>query len=260
MSKSSVNRAVLVAVVLSVLFGASILFAQLVEIQTPDWFKEQVQKRRKNVGQQTTQEFIDDLWRVIYTVSTKYELPPTYIAALIAVESNFTNAKGAGGVLGMMQILPSTAQGIAKLLKLDVPKNGWNELLTNYELNITYGTAYLSYLFKKYGSLQKALEYYNNGKNKVTYAQTIMKQYSFYDSLHTSEMKQKAEQNLASAIKNVEQSTASTSTTLESTSLEITEEGSSTITSTNPSTSTVNDIPVAPVIVPPETPPLFGTK
>ncbi len=256
MSKSSVRKPVLVAVVLFVLFGASILFAQLVEIQTPDWFKEQVQKRRKNVGQQTTQEFVDDLWRVIYTVSTKYELPPTYIAAVIAVESNFTNAKGAGGVLGMMQILPSTAQSIAKLLKLDVPKNGWNELLTNYELNITYGTAYLSYLFKKHGSLQKALEYYNNGKNKVTYAQTIMKQYSFYDSLHTSEMKQKAEQNLASVVqKNVEQS--ATSTTLEATSLEITEEGSSTITSTNPDTSTVNDIPV---IVPPSIPPLFGTK
>ncbi|MEJ5257096.1 MAG: transglycosylase SLT domain-containing protein [Fervidobacterium sp.] len=256
MSKSSVRKPVLVAVVLFVLFGASILFAQLVEIQTPDWFKEQVQKRRKNVGQQTTQEFVDDLWRVIYTVSTKYELPPTYIAAVIAVESNFTNAKGAGGVLGMMQILPSTAQSIAKLLKLDVPKNGWNELLTNYELNITYGTAYLSYLFKKHGSLQKALEYYNNGKNKVTYAQTIMKQYSFYDSLHTSEMKQKAEQNLASVVqKNVEQS--ATSTTLEATSLEITEKGSSTITSTNPDTSTVNDIPV---IVPPSIPPLFGTK
>ncbi len=256
MSKSSVRKPVLVAVVLFVLFGASILFAQLVEIQTPDWFKEQVQKRRKNVGQQTTQEFVDDLWRVIYTVSTKYELPPTYIAAVIAVESNFTNAKGAGGVLGMMQILPSTAQSIAKLLKLDVPKNGWNDLLTNYELNITYGTAYLSYLFKKHGSLQKALEYYNNGKNKVTYAQTIMKQYSFYDSLHTSEMKQKAEQNLASVVqKNVEQS--ATSTTLEATSLEITEKGSSTITSTNPDTSTVNDIPV---IVPPSIPPLFGTK
>jgi len=256
LSKSSVRKPVLVAVVLFVLFGASILFAQLVEIQTPDWFKEQVQKRRKNVGQQTTQEFVDDLWRVIYTVSTKYELPPTYIAAVIAVESNFTNAKGAGGVLGMMQILPSTAQSIAKLLKLDVPKNGWNELLTNYELNITYGTAYLSYLFKKHGSLQKALEYYNNGKNKVTYAQTIMKQYSFYDSLHTSEMKQKAEQNLASVVqKNVEQS--ATSTTLEATSLEITEKGSSTITSTNPDTSTVNDIPV---IVPPSIPPLFGTK
>ncbi|WP_372589808.1 transglycosylase SLT domain-containing protein [Fervidobacterium gondwanense] len=259
MSKSSVRKPVLVAVVLFVLFGASILFAQLVEIQTPDWFKEHVQKRRKSVGQQTTQEFVDDLWRVIYTVSMKYELPPTYIAVVIAVESNFTNAKGAGGVLGMMQILPSTAQSIAKLLKLDVPKNGWNELLNNYELNITYGTAYLSYLFKKHGSLQKALEYYNNGKNKVIYAQTIMKQYSFYDTLHTSEMKQKAEQNLASAsvTQSAEQSATSTSTMLEATSLEITKEGSSTIASTNPGPSTVNDIPV---IVPPSIPPLFGTK
>ncbi|WP_448374957.1 transglycosylase SLT domain-containing protein, partial [Fervidobacterium sp.] len=121
----------------------------------------------------------------------QYGLPPTLITALISVESNFSNVKGPGGVLGMMQILPSTAKSISKLLGLEIPKNGWEELLTNYKLNITYGTAYISYLYKKHGTLQKALEEYNNGKNKAKYAELILKQYKYYHELHTTELSKK---------------------------------------------------------------------
>jgi len=174
----------LVSVIL--IFSSFLIFAQ-----APDWFNEAVKKKRAGMGLKTAPEFVDDLWDTIYVISTKYELPPTLIAALISIESNFANVKGPGGVLGMMQILPSTAKGISKLLGLEVPKNGWEELLTNYKLNITYGTAYISYLYKKHGTFQKALEEYNNGKNKTKYAELILKQYKYYDELHTTELSKK---------------------------------------------------------------------
>jgi len=161
------------------------------QTKSPDWFRNAVVKKRAGMNLKTALEFVDDLWNAIYTISTKYNVPPTLIAAVISVESNFANVKGAGDVVGMMQISISTAKGISKLLGLEQPKNGWNELLTNYWLNITYGTAYIAYLYKKHGTFQKALEEYNNGKNKTKYAQLILQQYDFYESLHSAEMRNK---------------------------------------------------------------------
>ncbi|WP_448379016.1 transglycosylase SLT domain-containing protein [Fervidobacterium sp.] len=158
------------------------------QAKAPEWFRNAVVKKRAGMNLKTAPEFIDDLWNAIYTIGTKYYVPPTLIAAIISVESNFANVKGVGDVVGMMQISISTAKNISKLLGLEQPKNGWDELLTNYWLNITYGTAYIAYLYKKHGTFQKALEEYNNGKNKTKYAQLILQQYSLYESLHSSEM------------------------------------------------------------------------
>ncbi|MFN6992138.1 MAG: transglycosylase SLT domain-containing protein [Fervidobacterium sp.] len=207
--------------------------------QVPQWFSEQVKKRRAGSKEPTTQEFLEDLWNTIYTISNKYAIDPVFISAVIAVESNFRNVKGPGGVLGMMQILPSTAKGIAKLLKLETPKD-WNDLLNDYELNITYGTAYLYYLYKKTGSLQKALEEYNNGKNKVTYAQTVMKQYEYYKNLHEKELKELSQTSQKS------ESITTTYVTPESTSVELT---STTATETT-NEGTQTHLPAAPEVPP----------
>lgn len=161
------------------------------QIKTPNWFRSAVIKKRAGMNLKTAPEFVDDLWNAIYTIGTKYNVPPTLIAAVISVESNFANVKGAGDVVGMMQISISTAKNISKLLGLEKPKNGWDELLTNYWLNITYGTAYIAYLYKKHGTFQKALEEYNNGKNKTKYAQLILQQYNLYESLHSAEIRNK---------------------------------------------------------------------
>ncbi|MFN3691858.1 MAG: transglycosylase SLT domain-containing protein [Fervidobacterium sp.] len=203
--------------------------------QAPQWFSEQVKKRRANSKESTTQEFIEDLWNTIYTISNKYSIDPVFISAVIAVESNFRNVQGPGGVLGMMQILPSTAKGISKLLKLEIPKD-WNSLLNDYKLNITYGTAYLSYLYKKTGSLQKALEEYNNGKNKVTYAQTVMKQYEYYKNLHEKELKEISQKSRKF------ETITSTSVTSGSTTTELT--GTTATETTNEGTQTyLQDVP-----------------
>jgi len=178
-----------------IMFLAMLILLSAINVlaEAPTWFSNVVKQRRSGSKEKTTQEFIEDLWDTINSISEKYQMDPVFITAVIAIESNFSNVQGPGGVLGMMQILPSTAKSIAKLLNLEVPKD-WNQLLTDYKLNITYGTAYLSYLYKKTGSLVKALESYNNGKNKTTYAQTVMKQYDYYKSLHEKEMQTKQEE------------------------------------------------------------------
>lgn len=167
--------------------------------EAPTWFANVVKQRRAGVKEKTAPEFIEELWNTISSICNKYQMDPVFITTVIAIESNFTNVQGAGGVLGMMQIHPLTAKSIAKLLNLEVPKD-WNQLLTDYKLNITYGTAYLSYLYKKSGSLFSALESYNNGKNKTTYAQTVMKQYEYYRGLHEKELQSK--QNVANKQQN----------------------------------------------------------
>ncbi|MGC8821062.1 MAG: transglycosylase SLT domain-containing protein [Fervidobacterium sp.] len=168
-------------------FLTLLIISSLAFSQAPGWFADVVAKKRTGVKEKTTVEFIEELWNTICAVSEKYEMDPVFITTVIAYESNFVNAKGPGGVLGMMQILPSTAQIIAKLLSLEVPKD-WNQLLTDYKLNITYGTAYLSYLYKKTGSLSKALESYNNGKNKEIYAKNVMSLYDKYKQMHENEL------------------------------------------------------------------------
>jgi len=198
---------------LLVLLSTIFIFSVIAFAQAPSWFKETVTKKRAGNGLKTSNEFVEDLWSAIYSISSKYEVPPTLIAAVISVESNFSNVKGSGGVLGMMQILPSTAKSISELLGLEVPKNGWDELLTNYRLNITYGTAYISYLYKKYGTFQKALEAYNNGKNKAAYAKLIIGQYDKYEKLHQKELSEKPQNNFASSEINEKQNTTSVEAT-----------------------------------------------
>ncbi len=195
-------------VILLLAFSVVALFADdLQTLTAPNWFCDTVVAKRGRENEKTTDTFIDELWQTISSTCEKYEMDPVFIAAVISVESNFTNAKGAGGVLGMMQILPSTAKSISNLLNLEKPSD-WNQLLTDYKLNITYGTAYLSHLFKKTGSLTSALESYNGGKNKKTYAQLIMSQYENYKLKHEAELAA-----LSSTIKTLSLTTEATDVT-----------------------------------------------
>lgn len=152
----------------------------------PNWFRREVTKKRSGVNLKTSPEFVADLWTTIVTTSLRYGVDPIFTAAVIGVESNFANVPGAGGVLGMMQIHPKTAEMIARVLGLERPKD-WNELLNNYKLNITYGTAYLGYLFKKHGDYVGALREYNNGPKRESYAATVMRLYEKYRSYHFEE-------------------------------------------------------------------------
>lgn len=82
---------------------------------------------------------------------------PTLIKSVIEVESGYdANAKSSKGAMGLMQLMPGTAQDLGV-------SDPWNPTE-----NITAGTKYLSWLIRKYnGNIMKALAAYNAGPNAV---------------------------------------------------------------------------------------------
>ena len=94
-----------------------------------------------------------------------YRLDPALLAAVIYAESKFhANARSSSGAIGLMQLLPDTAKGIA------VHTGGTAfrvSDLTNPELNVRYGAWYLRHLIEKYGDERTALAAYNAGQQNV---------------------------------------------------------------------------------------------
>ena len=94
--------------------------------------------------------------------SSIYNVDENLIYAIIKNESNFnSNAISRVGAKGLMQIMDTTAEDVAKMLKID-----------NYDLfspddNINIGVKYFSYLVEKYGKISLALAAYNAGFGTV---------------------------------------------------------------------------------------------
>ena len=94
-----------------------------------------------------------------------YDLEPALVAAVIYQESKFdANATSEAGAVGLMQLQPETAKGIA----LRTGGSGFRvEDLTNPEINVRYGSWYLRHLLHKYGDEETALAAFNAGQGNV---------------------------------------------------------------------------------------------
>ena len=92
-------------------------------------------------------------------------LDPALLAAVIYQESKFSpSAVSSSGAIGLMQLTPSTAEGIA--LRTGGVSFQVSDL-TDPVINIRYGTWYLHDLFAKYRSLPLVLAAYNAGQGNV---------------------------------------------------------------------------------------------
>jgi soluble lytic murein transglycosylase len=94
-----------------------------------------------------------------------YDLDPAFLAAVIYVESKFdAGAESGSGAIGLMQLTPKTAQGIAI-------RTGGSAFhvsdLRNPEINVRYGAWYLRNLFRKYHRERLVLAAYNAGQGNV---------------------------------------------------------------------------------------------
>jgi soluble lytic murein transglycosylase len=94
-----------------------------------------------------------------------YHLDPALLAAVIYQESKFrSDVTSKSGAIGLMQLLPATAEGIAI-------HTGGNRFrvndLYNPEINVRYGAWYLRHLLDKYGDERTALAAYNAGQENV---------------------------------------------------------------------------------------------
>src|SRR5262249_35594790 len=93
------------------------------------------------------------------------DLDPALVAAVIFRESKFRDLTADAGAKGYMQILPATAEFIAK-------RSGGTGFevqdLANPQINIAYGCWYLRYLMQRYGGNEvAAIAAYNAGHEHV---------------------------------------------------------------------------------------------
>jgi soluble lytic murein transglycosylase len=97
--------------------------------------------------------------------AANYDIDPALLAAVIEQESKFrSDAKSSAGAIGLMQLLPDTAKGIA------IHTGGSKFVLSdlyNPEINIRYGAWYLHHLMQRYGDEKTALAAYNAGQQNV---------------------------------------------------------------------------------------------
>ena len=92
-------------------------------------------------------------------------LDPALLAAVIYQESKFdARAESASGAIGLMQLTPATAKGIA--IRTGGSRFQTSDLL-DPEINIRYGAWYLANLFRKYGNERLVLAAYNAGQGNV---------------------------------------------------------------------------------------------
>ena len=94
-----------------------------------------------------------------------YALDGALIAAVIYRESEFdADAVSDAGAVGLMQLLPDTAEGIATLTGGDAFES---DDLYDPEINVRYGSFYLKRLVDKYDSVELGLAAYNAGQANV---------------------------------------------------------------------------------------------
>ena len=130
------------------LAGAGLLYVQRT---TPDWY--------------TRMRYPLEYEHIVRGHARNYELDPALLAAVIYRESRFyADARSPSGAIGLMQLLPDTAKGIAV-------HTGGSRFrvrdLYDPEINVRYGSFYLRRLIVKYGDERSALAAYNAGQTNV---------------------------------------------------------------------------------------------
>ena len=94
----------------------------------------------------------------ISAASTAYDVDAAVIYSVINIESHFNkNALSSKGAVGLMQVMPATAQELL----------GENVDLTDAKQNIDAGTKYIQKLQKRFKDLRTALCAYNAGPTNV---------------------------------------------------------------------------------------------
>ncbi|CAN5155972.1 lytic transglycosylase domain-containing protein [soil metagenome] len=102
---------------------------------------------------------------ILRSHASNYDLDPALLAAAVYVESRFDpQAESAAGAVGLMQLLPNTAKGIAL-------RTGGERFvvadLRDPEINVRYGSWYLDHLRDRYEDTRLMLAAYHAGQGNV---------------------------------------------------------------------------------------------
>ncbi len=103
--------------------------------------------------------------QIVRSHARNYDLDPALLAAVIYTESRFNaRAESSAGAIGLMQLLPETARGIA------VRTGGSGFVVRDLyvpEINVRYGAWYLRNLLNRYSDERTALAAYHAGPGNV---------------------------------------------------------------------------------------------
>jgi soluble lytic murein transglycosylase len=102
---------------------------------------------------------------IVRSHARNYDLDPALLAAVIYQESKFRpDARSNSGAIGLMQLRPETAKGIA--IRTGGSRFQTSDLYVP-EINVRYGSWYLRHLLDKYDDEETALAAYNAGQRNV---------------------------------------------------------------------------------------------
>jgi soluble lytic murein transglycosylase len=105
-----------------------------------------------------------DYVEVIVSSANRYDVKPELVASIINVESSYDkNAKSNRGAIGLMQIMPSTAEWVCSSLKKEYSEENLYDPIENIQI----GTYYLAYLIEYFGNEDLAICAYNAGMGNV---------------------------------------------------------------------------------------------
>ncbi|EMJ99297.1 lytic transglycosylase domain-containing protein [Leptospira sp. WS58.C1] len=119
-------------------------------------FSQELDAKMKGIFSQENDPIPRDLTSIIERESYKNHLDPNLVKSVIKAESNFRpNAVSSKGAIGLMQLMPGTAD----ILGVENPFDP--------EENIAGGTKFLADMMKKFGNTDMALAAYNAGPGAV---------------------------------------------------------------------------------------------
>ena len=134
---------------------------ETVRLRTALTLRDYLEEVRVRLPRATYQEMVE----AIADASRRYEVPPETILAVIRIESAFnTEAVSEAGAVGLMQVLPSTAEELARELRM--PDEG-EATLRDPASNIALGSCYLAKMLGRFDDLALALAAYNAGPGRV---------------------------------------------------------------------------------------------
>ena len=134
---------------------------EALKLRTALLLRDNLEAVRVRLPRATYQEMVE----AISDASLRYDIPPETILAVIRIESAFdVDATSSAGAVGLMQILPSTAEEVARELRIE-----WagGDQLRDPAVNIRLGMHYLTKLLARFEDLSQALAAYNEGPERV---------------------------------------------------------------------------------------------
>lgn len=128
-------------------------------------------------GQSLPDEMTREEWEIFYPLNwwteiteeaRRHKLDPYLIAGIIRQETVFNpKARSRANALGLMQLLPSTGQAVAKKNSLGGGRISQADLF-NPVINIQLGTAYIRELLDRFGRFEYVAAAYNGGPTRVS--------------------------------------------------------------------------------------------